>query len=428
MSNDHAERDALRQRFSDTPPMPDEVLRSVLERVPETPQQRRRWGPNRPHAPVTSAPPPLDLQPEAVTATSGSGPASRGGAWAVFGVMRFVAATAVIAVVASFFVLEILSPDGGELLPGAASPSPVSTTPPTRTEDPDDPMAPAASPSMGPSASLIEAEPGLAGAQVEPGVDRIISDGTGFDTTDLGDQVYVFDDIATGPDGEVWVVARRYDTRTGRTYGPFAFEVGNTGQLGAESGFPADPVKLVVDTEGTPLVAAADGIRAFDGVAWVDSPGSRRIDTGYGEISFIEPEDQTGGEGTANDILVLGSDLAGYSLGEDVGRRLIGEDVDWWESCGTEPLDQSIYRHGGTGCRRREDVDERGVGVERSATNDPGLFLDDQLIGRIARASDGAIWVLSGPPIEALWTGRSSEGSAIYRIDPEAPGLMCHDC
>lgn len=414
MTNDHDVRDALRQRFSDTPPMPDEVLRSVLERVPETPQQRRRWWPVRQHPPATSAPSPRERQPTSVAGTGGSGPASRGRASALIGALRFVAATAVIAVVASFLVFEVLSP--------------VPTTPSTRMEVPNDPIAPAASPSMGPSASLLEAEPGFVGAQVEPGVDRITSDGASFDTTDLGDQVYVFDDIATGSEGEVWVVARRYDTRTGRTYGPFAFELGTAGELGAESGFPADPVKLAVDAEGTPLVAAAEGIRAFKGGAWVDSPGTRSIDTGYGKISFIEPEDQTGGVGSSNEILVLGSDLAGYTLGEDVGRRLIGEGVDWWESCAARPLDQSIYRHGGTGCRRREDVDQRGLGVERSASNDPGLFLDDQAVGRIARASDGAIWVVTGPPIEALWTGRSSEGSAIYRIDPEAPGLMCHDC
>jgi hypothetical protein len=56
------------------------------------------------------------------------------------------------------------------------------------------------------------------------------------------------------------------------------------------------------------------------------------------------------------------------------------------------------------------------------------LFLADTVTDRIAEASDGSIWVVGGSRIEELWSGRSDDSGAIYRIDPDAPGFDCRGC
>ena len=276
---------------------------------------------------------------------------------------------------------------------------------------------------------LAAQEPSFVAEQVEPGVERIVSDGADFDMATLDDGVlYAFDDIATGPDGEVWVVAHRYHTATGRTEGPLVWELGTPGDYGPDAGFPAEHTKLIVDVDGTPIVAAPGGIKAFDGSAWVDSTGSRIIETGGGAVILIEPADLAAAAGSlpsgaSAGVLAVGSDLVGYTLDEELGRRFMREWPSWWESCS----DTGVEYRNGTGCIDRSAEDERGVGVGH---DDEGraLFLADETTGRIARSPEGAIWVLAGPTLDDLWSRRSTESGAIYRIDPQAPGHRCEGC
>ncbi len=56
------------------------------------------------------------------------------------------------------------------------------------------------------------------------------------------------------------------------------------------------------------------------------------------------------------------------------------------------------------------------------------LFLAATVTSRLARASDGSIWVIGGSTIEGLRSGRSDEPGAIYRIDPIVSTLNWDDC
>jgi len=111
-------------------------------------------------------------------------------------------------------------------------------------------------------------------------------------------------------------------------------------------------------------------------------------------------------------------------MGDDMGRRYLRDFPSWWVACQPESTDYD------TSCQDRSAQDQRGVGVGR---DDGGraLFLADTLTSRLARASDGSIWVIGGSTIEDLRSGRSDEPGAIYRIDPIVSTLdwdNCEDC
>jgi hypothetical protein len=82
---------------------------------------------------------------------------------------------------------------------------------------------------------------------------------------------------------------------------------------------------------------------------------------------------------------------------------------------------------GGTGCRDRSVLDERGIGVGHDDAS-TALLLPDVITRRIARGPDQAVWVIGGPTIDDVRAGRVDTSGGIYRIDPAAPGFRCEGC
>ena len=414
----------------------DALMRDLLDTVHETPQQRRRrWWPFRRHAALTSPLPSRELQPDLTTVTangqtaasSGSGPARLGGIAVAF-------AAVALALFGGFLLLGLLGPESPEALPGASS-SASPDTAPTPSETPMDLKTPIATAiaiaTMAPGTGVAAVEPDFIAEQVEPGVERIISDGADFDASTFPENIrYAFEDIALSPNGDVFVAAYRYHTDTGRTEGPFVWELGTPGETGTSDGFPTDFEKIIVDADGELAVSAPSGIKRLDGETWVDSPGSVAVQTGGGTIWFAEPDDLSEiGPGAPTDhrggVLTLSADYAGYVLGEEVGYRFVKDWPTWWESC----AEQELGYRSGTGCDDRAVRDDRGVGAGHDDDENQALFLEDVVTRRLAAPPGGtAVWVLGGPSIEDLWSGRSTENGAIYRIDDSAPGFECPGC
>jgi hypothetical protein len=415
----------------------DAILRGVLDSVHVTPQQRRRrWWPFRRHAALTSALPSRELQPEHMTVTtngqtaasSGSGPAR------LSGIAVAVAAVA-LALFGGFLLLGLLGPESPDTpLPGASSSaSPEATSTPSETPMRlQTPIATAlAIATMAPGTGVTAVEPDFVAVEVEPGVERIVSDGADYDSSALPDDIrYAFEDIALAPNGDVFVAAYRYHTGTGRTEGPFVWELGAAGETGPADGFPADFEKIIVDADGDLVVASPSGIRRLDGDTWVDSPESHVVQTGGGTVWFAQPGDVGDiGPGAPTDhrggVLVLSSDYAGYAVGDEVGYRFVKDWPTWWESCS----EVSLGYRSGTGCDDRSVRDGRGVGAGHDDDVNRALYLEDVETRRIASPPGGdAVWVLGGPGIEDLWSGRSTENGAIFRIDDSAPGFECPGC
>lgn len=277
---------------------------------------------------------------------------------------------------------------------------------------------------------LAEIEPGFTLETVAPGIERVVADGAGFDMGALGPGEHiVFEDIDVSVEGEVWIVARRFDDDPATSDAPFAFELGSEGAYGFEAGFPSFPVKLVVD-DGTAVVASTDAVHRFEDGRWVRSSESHSVSDFDGSTRFVQPEGVASlGEASVLDpgtdaVLVIHSDGLGYTLGEDVGQRLWREWPSWWEVCGPE---SRMPHRGGTGCRDRSVLDERGIGVGHDDAS-TALLLPDVITRRIARGPDQAVWVIGGPTIDDVRAGRVDTSGGIYRIDPAAPGFRCEGC
>jgi hypothetical protein len=413
------------------------LLREILDTVHDTPQQRRRrWWPFRRHAALTSPLPGRELQPDLTSVTTnGQAAASGGSTPLLYGAFKFVVATAIVALFGGFLLFGVLAPQEPTTLPGASSSaSPETSAKPSETTmDLKTPVATMAAvlATMAPGTGVAAVEPDFVAEQVEAGVERIVSDGADFDQSALPDNVrYAFEDIAVSPSGDVYVVGYRYHTDTGRTEGPFVMELGTPGETGTQEGFPVDFEKIVIDANGDLVVASPSGIKRLVGEAWVDSPGTLSVQTGGGTIWLAEPGDVSEiGPGSPTDhrggVLTLSADYAGYAVGDEVGYRFVKDWPTWWESCSEEALG---YRSG-TGCDDRGIQDDRGVGAGHDDDENRSLFLADVSTRRIAAPPDGtSVWVLGGPGIDDLWSGRSTENGAIYRIDKTAPGFECSGC
>lgn len=426
----------------------DALLRGVLDTVHTTPQRRRRrWWPFGRHAALTTPVPSRELQPTVTTATANGQAADSGHASARLGGIAVALVAVVLAFFGGFAFYGLLQSDEQGALPGASgSPAPATSTPPTEapsdapSEGPTDattattPATPAANEARvieatTPSAGLAEAEPGFDSVFVEPGVERIVSDGAGFDLAAVPEDVrWAFEDIAIRGD-DIWVVGYRYHADTGRTEGPLAWELGSGLETGPAQGFPREFQKLLIEDDGTAIVVADDGVRAFDGERWVDAPGSRLITGGEATTWVIEPGDLANqGEGlvdgsTTAGAVALRNDGAGYAMGDELGYRYVKEWPTAWFSCGDQPVD-----HGeGNGCNDRGTADQRGLGASHN-DGSTALLLADTVTGRLDRHDDSSIWVLVGPSIDDFFTGRADESGAIYRIDATAPGFLCQGC
>jgi hypothetical protein len=148
MTPDNELRGALRLRFAAAPPMPDALLRDVLERVPETPQQR-------------------DVTPPILT----------GRLQSTFSATKFVVAGVIVALFGGFLLAGVLTQQSEESLPavGASASVPLATR-----------------------GDLLPGV-GLEVEEVETGVFRVVGDG------EHGLRQGV-SDVAVSPEGDVWVV------------------------------------------------------------------------------------------------------------------------------------------------------------------------------------------------------------------------------
>jgi hypothetical protein len=305
----------------------------------------------------------------------------------------------------------------------------------------DQEMEPGPSPSTSPrptvvpsfeqvETSLATVEPAFVAETVALGVERIVADGAGYDERQRAPgESLVFEDIDVAANGDIWVVAHRQSDDRSQVGGVFAFELGSAGEYGFGDGFPSFPVKLIVDIDSDPVVASADTIHRFDGERWVPSTGSHTASDFDGTTRFVPPEsvDSLGEAGVLDPgteaVLIMLSDGLGYTLGADIGRHLWRQGGSWWEVCGPG---EGIQVRTGSGCRTREQADERGLGLAHP-DGSTALYLADQKVRRIARAPDQAVWVIAGPTIEEVRAGATGSG-AIYRIDPAAPGFSCEGC
>jgi hypothetical protein len=345
-------------------------------------------------------------------------------------------AAVILALFGGFVVFNLLGSDDPAPAPAASdspSPSPSASLAPTEEpsgEPPATPGATDAETAAAPSEGLLEAEPGFASEFVEAGIERITSDGAGFDIAALPEDVhYAFEDIAIGG-GDIWVVAYRYHSNTGRTDGPLAWELGSGLETSPAQGFPRDYQKLLIENDGTPIVVADDGVRAFDGERWVSDPGTRRITGDESTTWIVERADlatvgagEIDGSNMPAGVLALRSDGAGYATGHELGRRYVKEWPTAWFSCDGDAVDYGE----GNGCNDRAVADDRGLGASHDDSSS-ALLLADTITGRFDRHDDSSIWVLVGPSIDDFWAGRADESGAIYRVDATAPGFLCQGC
>jgi len=184
MTPDNELRGALRLHFAAAPPMPDALLRDVLERVPETPQQRD----------VTPLSPKWRFQ-------------------SMFSATKFVVAGVIVALFGGFLLSGVLTTQQGEeLLPavGATASESAEAEPPvvaTHAEATNPPTTTTTSDLL-PGARLTVEE-------VEPGVLRVVNDGVRDLRTRRAWPART-QTLLTGLDGSVWLVKKGQITEIGK--------------------------------------------------------------------------------------------------------------------------------------------------------------------------------------------------------------------
>ena len=320
---------------SDCPP--SDVGRSTAQiesRLPQTGQRSRWW--------------PLPSLERLTVPRAGRVPA---GGSSMYSAAKFVAAAAIVALFGGFLLTGVLTTQqDDEVLPAAVTESPS----PTTTE-----------------ADALQ----LVTEEVEPGVERIISDGAGHDL-DGTDSTYghVMDSVVLAADGTLWLESfSEFDDEE-----RFVWALGQPGLYGVEQGVPEDGGFLVPLNDGALLIVAGDVVR-FDGEAFVpdDGPAYRHM-PGYSRtLWLIEPDVLMGlvpeGESAARPRSVLPAIWTGWDwLSPEAFARVYTDGRDTW--CGT----------GGVGVTCE---DPRG---------NVTAYLADTPINQLVMTPDRSVWAVSG--------------------------------
>ena len=226
--------------------------------------------------------------------------------------------------------------------------------------------------------------------EVEPGVERIISDGAGHDLDETHPRNrYDMDGIAIAPDGTVWLKTTFHGSDNPAYENSLIWALGQPGTHAIREGFG----ELAILADGTLLANAGDdhGVVRFDGEAFVpdDGPMLRPMADG-GLLLRIDAADLAGRlpEGQVASI----DDLYAIWNPESGGWTMLFE--HWYEDRNVRTGDYSCWLG-------REDVDwgvdGDGVSCARGrgwTTGEPTTYLADTSINQIAAAQDGSVWAV----------------------------------
>jgi hypothetical protein len=232
--------------------------------------------------------------------------------------------------------------------------------------------------------------PGLVTEMVEPGVERIISDGAGhdLDATHPTNRLDM-DAIAIGPDGTVWLTTTYHgtDNTDNPDRGPFIWALGQPGTCS----LPADRVRTIIAlADGTLLVVAADErVLRFDGERFVPDEGSRwRLADGRvllhldaADLLDGSPQDELA---SIPDLFAVWGPGSGWTVLDELGRSdvPVADDRLCW--VGTDLRD---HQGDGVTCATIDSW---------SGEIDATTYLEGTSIGQLAAAPDGSVWAVGG--------------------------------
>jgi hypothetical protein len=162
----------------------------------------------------------------------------------MFSATKFVVASAIVALFGGFLLAGVLTQPSEESVPGAVTDSP----------------APTVSDDLLPGVDLVTEE-------VEPGVYRVLSDGTDNDMGDVAIAPHGTTQVVAGQDGSVWVRRRQPLNEDRRSVEDRLFRVGHVGSIDARGlrgwtpdiSVAPDGVVWALSESATQLWSLADG-------------------------------------------------------------------------------------------------------------------------------------------------------------------------
>lgn len=209
--------------------------------------------------------------------------------------------------------------------------------------------------------------------QMEPGVERIISDGVGHDLDETRpDNRLDTDGITVAPDGTVWLTTSNHGDDNTYPSSAFIWALGQPGGYTHEHGVPANTAipDLVTLADGTLLAASqGGGVFRLDGDRFVPDDWFVL----YKEDDYLFPEGQ-----------VVGPEGEGLPILEVPNRR---EASAGDYSCGRGSV-EAYWGLTGPG------VTCAAVWEDRSTPVEPTTYLAGTYIGQIAAAPDGSVWAV----------------------------------
>ncbi len=268
--------------------------------------------------------------------------------YTMFSAVKFIAAGVIVALFGGLAIAGVLTTQqDGELLPAAVTES------------------------ASPTTSAADALP-LVTEEVEPGVERIVSDGVGHDLDET--HRYYMEGIALAADGTLWLSSLD-EANSG---GALVWALGQPGVYGVEQGVPEDGGFLAPLHDGSLLIVADDVVR-LDGETFVpdDGPAYRPMPGRSRTLWLIEPDDMMGlvpeGESVARPRSVLPAVWTGFDwLSPEAFARVYTDGRDTW--CGTS-----------------------GVGVTcEDPRGNVTAYLADTPINQLVMTSDRSVWAVGG--------------------------------
>ena len=323
---------------------------------------------------------------ESVTA----GNRQKGWGFTMFSAVKFVAAGVIVALFGGFLVAGVFTtPQDDGMAPAAVSASPIAESEPKATQ-PQDPQ-----PTPMTTEELLS---GMVTEEVEPGVERIVSDGAGHDLDGAyRDRPRVIDGIAIAPDGTVWLTTTHSGDDNDDS---LIWALGQPGTYTHEHGLPtlsAVP-DLAILADGT-LLAIGDHVLRLDDERFVRDDGPMLRQMADGGLL----------------LLIGGADHAGrLSEGEVASVRDLRMVWETPSGAGWSGLgDHGHWNVGEHRCRLEEvpggwDEGDEGVGCGWG-WGPFTTYLVGTSIHQLAAAPDGSVWAV----------GEYDGGpGGLYRITP----------